>query len=53
MIHQLSYGLLTIEALDTKMISDLKAAYQRAIKIVPWKNSFALVDIKEYLASAV
>lgn len=53
MVHQLSYGLLTLEVFDSKTMLDLKNAYHRALETVPWKNTFALIDIKEYLASAV
>ena len=53
MVHELSYALLTLDVLNHDLKSSLNAAFSLAQSTVPWKNSFAFVDIKEYLASGV
>lgn len=44
---------MNIEALSKGKLDNLKALYTKAKKSVPWKETFALYDEKEYLASAV
>lgn len=53
MFHELSYSAVSMSALDTSKLLKLNSLYERAVKVVPWKQTFALLDVKEYFASAV
>lgn len=53
MVHELSYALLSLDVLNQEIKSNLNTAYKQAQSTVPWRNSFALIDVKEYLASGV
>ena len=44
---------MNINALGKTKMDHLKSLYTKAKKSVPWKETFALYDEKEYLASAV
>ncbi|CAF0996396.1 unnamed protein product [Brachionus calyciflorus] len=52
-VHELSYALMSLDVLNSDLKTYLNGAYQQAHQNVPWKNSFSLVDIKEYLASGI
>lgn len=53
LFHQISLSILKLNALDKSMLDKLEQAYANAKETVPWKDSFALIDIKEYFASGV
>ena len=53
MFHELSYSAVSMSALDASKLLKLNSLYERAVKVVPWKQTFALLDVKEYFASAV
>lgn len=55
LLHQLSYGLVTLDALNSNQRAKLEDFYEHAKENAP-KNSplpFHLIDRKEYLASAI
>lgn len=53
MVHELTYALISLNALSNDQKLRLENYYQTARRTVPWASTFALADIKEYLASAV
>lgn len=53
LIHELAYSLLTMNALNAQTKQRLQAYYARAQRTVPWSDTFAMADVKEYFASAV
>jgi len=53
LFHQITYSLVSIEALDKTLAWKLNSLYEKAKESVPWRGTFALVDAKEYLASAI
>jgi hypothetical protein len=53
LVHQLSYSLQTLDALSRGTTQRINIFYERAKYLVPWKDSFSLIDSKEYLANAV
>jgi hypothetical protein len=53
LIHQLSYALVTLDALDSDLKRKLNDYYEYAKSVVPWESSFYMVDRKEYLATVI
>ena len=53
MIHQLSYALVTLDALDSDQKRKSNDYYEYAKTVVPWESSFYMIDRKEYLATAI
>lgn len=53
LVHQLAYSLVTLNALDVSTRRRLDYYFTGAKNTVAWANTFALADIKEYLATGV
>ena len=54
LLHQLSYALITLNALDSNRTAQLNSFYEAARSVSSFYYvNFRLADIKEYLASSV
>jgi hypothetical protein len=53
LLHQLSYSVFTLNALDANKLKLLNAYYEEAKQNALLSESFSLIDPKEYFASAV
>lgn len=53
LVHELAYSVVSLNALSEQQRRRLEYYYEGAKNTVPWSQTFALADIKEYFASGV